>query len=102
MAVFMGESHPKPVIAAALLLQFLRDFDGRLAADIEEGYAEAVIDLVGQVRGYVQLGGIALDKHGNGLGWDGDRSKPQRWRSRPVMVSSQIRSNSALPSRGAD
>lgn len=63
MAVLMGERHAQTVIARALLPQFAGDFDGRLATDLEDGYAEAVVDLIGEVRSYVQLGGVALYQH---------------------------------------
>lgn len=56
ITVLVGQSHSQAVVACALLPQLADDFDGRLTADIEEGYAEAVIDLVGKVRRYIQLG----------------------------------------------
>ncbi len=56
MAIFVGQRHAQAIAATSLFPEFPRDLDRRLAAPVEEGHAEGLVGVIGQVRSNVEVG----------------------------------------------
>ena len=67
----------QPIVTVPLLPQFPRDFDQRLSAALELGETKDLVNVIGKIRRQVEVGGVTLEQHRDGLGWHRNALKPE-------------------------